>query len=79
MKGLIAREFLYFFLALIVAVLTSILFISLSDSATEQTQVTSDELVFEMEVLLIGGLLGFAGVYFVRFTVWAIKKVATKL
>lgn len=77
MKGLIAREFLYFFLALIVAVSTSILVINLLDPSIQEAQMIRDEQVLEMDLLLIGGLLGFVGVYLIRFTVWAIKKVVT--
>lgn len=78
MKELIAREFLYFFLALIMAVPVSLLFVYLLHLNPEQAQLTADEQVLEMDLLLIGGLLGFIGVYIIRLTVWAVKQLVAQ-
>ena len=75
MKELVAKEFLYFFTALIVAVPMAFLFVYWMDFKPRASLLSADERVLEMDLLLIGGLLGFAGVYVARFTVWAVKKV----
>jgi hypothetical protein len=78
MKELIAKEFLYFFLALVMAVPVSLLFIYLLNLNPEQNPITPDEQVLEMDLLLIGGLLGFIGVYLIRLTIWAVKQLIVK-
>lgn len=75
MKELVAREFLYFFLALTVAVPVSLLFVYLLNLNPGQDQITADEEVLEMDLLLIGALLGFIGVYIMRAIAWAVKQV----
>ena len=75
MKELIAKEFLYFFVAVIVAIPVGFLFLYMLHAQPEGAPMTKDEKVLEMDLLLIGGLLGFAGVYIIRLTVWAVKKM----
>lgn len=75
MKELIAKEFLYFFVALMVALPIAFLFVYWVGFKPQGNAATADERVLEMDLLLIGGLLGFVGVYITRFTVWAVKSV----
>lgn len=72
---LVAREFLFFFLALVVAIPVSMLFLYLMDLKPEATELSPEERVFQMEFLIIGAILGFLGVYLIRLTVWAVRKV----
>lgn len=75
MKDLIAREFLYFFVALIVALPVGFLFLYILHVEPAGASMSADEKVLEMDFLLIGGLLGFIGVYLVRLTVWGVKQL----
>jgi hypothetical protein len=75
MKDLIAKEFLYFFVALITAIPVAFFFVYLLTFNSEQSHMSPDEHVLEMDLLLIGGLLGFMGVYLIRLTMWAVKQV----
>ncbi|MEM1407649.1 MAG: hypothetical protein AAGG59_12795 [Bacteroidota bacterium] len=76
MKDLIAKEFLYLFLALMTAIPVAFLFIYLVGFTPEPAPPTKDEQVLEMALLLLGGLIGFIGVYLMRLTVWAVKQLA---
>ncbi|MEM9859734.1 MAG: hypothetical protein AAF149_03015 [Bacteroidota bacterium] len=76
MKDLIAKEFLYLFLALMTAIPVAFLFIYLVGFIPEPAPPTKDEQVLEMALLLFGGLIGFIGVYLMRLTVWAVKQLA---
>ncbi|ELR71188.1 hypothetical protein C900_02992 [Fulvivirga imtechensis AK7] len=75
MKDLIAKEFLYFFVAVIVALPVGFLFLYLVHVEPAGATLSEDEKVLEMDLLFIGGLLGFIGVYLVRLTVWAVKQL----
>ncbi|UII27390.1 hypothetical protein LVD15_02870 [Fulvivirga maritima] len=75
MKSTIAREFLYFFIALITALPVGFLFLYLMHVQPSGAVLTPDEKVLEMDLLIIGGVLGFIGVYLIRLTVWAVKRV----
>lgn len=74
MKELISKEFLYFFVGLIVALPMAFLFVYWV-SFKPSGLLTADEQVLEMDLLIIGGLIGFVGVYVARFAVWAVKNV----
>jgi len=75
MKDLIAKEFLYFFVGLVVAIPVGFLFLYIVDIQPAGEALNQDEKVLEMDLLFIGGLLGFVGVYLIRLTVWAVKKL----
>ena len=78
MKSMIAKEVLYFFTALIVAVPVSLFFLYLVDFQPVAPQLSQDEGVLEMDLLLIGALLGFVGVYIIRLTIWAVKQLLSQ-
>ena len=78
MKELIAKEFMFFFIALIVAVPVGFLFVYLEGLEPLGTELSESEKVLEMEFLIVGAILGFLGVYIVRLTVWAAGKLASK-
>jgi hypothetical protein len=75
MKSMIAKEVLYFFVALIVAAPVSLFFLHLVDFQPAAPELSPDEGVLEMDLLLIGALLGFVGVYVIRLTIWAVKQL----
>ncbi|MBK6265134.1 hypothetical protein JKA74_08800 [Marivirga sp. S37H4] len=75
MKDLIAREFLFFFVALIVALPVGFLFLYMLHVEPAGASMSADEKVLEMDLLFIGGLLGFVGVYLARLTVWGVKQL----
>ena len=77
MKKAVARELLWFFGAVIVAVPVALLFhyLTVKEPLTDATE---PELVLEMELLIIGGLLGFVGTYFMRAVMWAVILLLTK-
>jgi hypothetical protein len=72
---MIAKEVLYFFIALVVAVPVSLFFLHLVNLQPAAPQLSQDEGVLEMDLLLIGAVLGFVGVYVIRLTVWAVKQL----
>lgn len=69
-----AREFLWFIVALIFAVLVGYFFGYSLDLNPESTVATIQESVFEMELFMIGGIFGFLGAYILRMIAWAITK-----
>lgn len=78
MKELVAKEFLYLFVGILVSIPVAFIFLYLVKAQpADANYMTSDEKVLEMDLLLIGALLGFAGMYLARFTVWAVKKVVS--
>ncbi|MEL7001723.1 MAG: hypothetical protein AAFN93_03205 [Bacteroidota bacterium] len=77
MKELIAKELLFFFIALIIAVPVAIFFVYLMNLQPAQGNLSTEEQVFEMQFLIIGAILGFIGVYLARLVVWAAKTVAS--
>ncbi|MEM9338105.1 MAG: hypothetical protein AAGA66_05210 [Bacteroidota bacterium] len=77
MKEQIATEVMFFFIAIIVAIPVAFLYLYLIDFEPAFEGLSKDEKVLEMDLFLIGGLLGFIGLYLVRFTIWGVKKVLT--
>ena len=75
MKELIAKEFLYLFIALIASTPVGFLFIYLLNLPPAGFGLTPDEMVLEMDLFIIGAILGFIGVYIIRLSVWAVKKI----
>ena len=76
MKELIAKEFIFLFVGIIVAIPVGFIFLELihltpvSDSKMSETQS-----VHEMDFMLIGSIIGFVGVYIARLAVWAVKNL----
>lgn len=75
MKHTIAKELLYLLVALVVAVPVALLFLALVDTTSPTQPLSPDEQVLEMDLLIIGALLGFIGVYLVRAIMWAVKQL----
>jgi hypothetical protein len=76
MKELVAKEFIFLFVALIVAIPVGIIYLYLVNFEPGlHGSMTQDEKVLEMDLLLIGCLIGFIGVYITRLAVWAVKAV----
>ncbi len=76
MKELIAKEFLFGFIALLIAVPAGILFLYMVQfNPSSEGNMTTDEQVWEMDLLLIGCIIGFIGVYIARLAAWAVKAV----
>ncbi|MCD9019670.1 hypothetical protein [Parachryseolinea silvisoli] len=74
MKDILAKEFLYLFFAIITAIPVAFLFLYMLQLDPGHTSVAGDEQVLEVDMMLIGGILGFLGVYLIRLTVWAVKQ-----
>lgn len=74
MKELIAKEFIFLFVGIMVAIPVGIVFISLID-LTPEVKLTKDKSVMEMDLMLIGCIIGFVGVYITRLAVWAVKNL----
>jgi hypothetical protein len=77
MKEFISKELLFFFIALIVSIPVAVLFLGMMDDS-ESSASTNDEGVFELQLMVLGSLLGFVGVYLIRLIVWAIKTILNK-
>jgi hypothetical protein len=74
MKDLVAKEIVFLLAAVLLAVPAGLLFsylVQLDPGA--QNSVPMDAVVFEVELLIIGGLIGFIGAYLMRLVVWAVK------
>jgi hypothetical protein len=74
-KKIVAREFVWFFVALVLAVPLSILFTYFIALEPEKAAPTMQELVFQLDIMIIGGILGLVFVYLVRLIKWAVKMV----
>jgi hypothetical protein len=75
MKDTLAKELLYFFFAIITAIPVAFLFLYMLQLDPDQQGLSGDEKVLEVDLMLIGAVLGFLGVYLTRVTVWAVKQV----
>jgi H+/Cl- antiporter ClcA len=75
MKELISRELLFLFLALLLAIPISILFVYLVQLDPQPAVNVHTALVWEMDLLLLGAVLGFLGVYIMRLFAWVFKNV----
>ena len=84
MKTTFAREFLWFVIALVLSLPLGFLFLWLIGITAQDSFLTSDEEAFVVELYLLGMLVGFLGVYIVRFTADSLavlsgkKKTVTK-
>ena len=74
MKELIAKEFMFLFLGILVAIPVGFIFLA-AINFTPYTEIpmTKDNSVLEMDLLLIGAIIGFIGVYIARLAVWGVK------
>ena len=72
----IARELVWLFIALMLSMPVGYIFGSLLGLRPENDELNSLEEVFEMEVFLIGAIIGFVLTYIMRVFMWAITKFA---
>ena len=70
-----AREFLWFITAIILALPVSYLFIEYLALTPAGDQSTIYEQTFEMELLIMGAIIGIIFTYVMRLVIWAIKKI----
>jgi hypothetical protein len=76
-KKIIAKEFVWFFGALVMAVPLSILFTYLMNLEPATDTPTMQELVLQLDLMIIGGIVGMLFVYLIRLITWAIKMVVS--
>ena len=69
-----AREIAWLFTAIVFAVPIGYLFGWMLELKPEDAQRTSIEEVFEMEMFLIGAIVGFVCTYLMRVFVWSLMK-----
>lgn len=74
-KKVVAREFVWFFAAVVIAVPLSILFTYFIALEPENATPSIQELVLQLDIMIIGGIVGLLFVYLVRLIQWAIKMV----
>lgn len=70
----VARELVWFFVAVLLAVPVGYLFGSLLELQPEGETATPVENIFEMELFMIGAVIGFVLTYIMRVFMWAISK-----
>ena len=70
----VARELIWFFVAVLLAVPVGYLFGSLLELKPEGKSATPIEDVFEMELFIIGAVIGFILTYVMRILMCAINK-----
>lgn len=78
MKKIIAREFLWFVIILVLAVPLAFIFISTLDLMAEGDAFTQNEKNFIAELFLLAYILCFIGLYIMRLVVLAIQTLATQ-
>ena len=78
MKKIIAREFLWFFVIVILAAPLAFLFLNALDLVAEGDVFTESEKKFVAELYLVAYIFNFVGLYLVRFVVLAIQVLAAK-
>ena len=69
-----ARELAWFFIAILIAIPIAYLFAHLMNLSPEGIKMTQHEEVFQMELFIIGAILGFICAYVVRMIIWAVTK-----
>ena len=74
----IARELLWLLVSLVFGIVSGVIFISFLELEPEFESLSTFEKVFEMEVYLIGVILGIIGTYLMRIVAWALKKNVIK-
>lgn len=73
MKAL-ARELAWFFIAILLAAPVAYFFGYLMALEPEGTSMNNFEEVFQMELFIIGAILGFVSTYVMRVIIWAVAK-----
>ena len=73
---LIAKEFLWLIVTLVLAIPLSLLFIGAMDLVARGDSLTDTEKKMIVELFIIAYVINFIGIYVVRFIVMAVKKVA---
>ena len=76
MKKLIAQEFLWLLIALVLSVPLAFLFLVCLDLSTGNTDFSETEKIFIIQLFLIGFAISFVGIYLMRFIVAALKTMA---
>ena len=77
MKAL-ARELIWFFIAIVLATPVAYFFSQLLGLKPEGSLLTVDEDVFQMELFIVGWIIGFICTYFMRVIIWAVSKYLIK-
>ncbi|MEN9415344.1 MAG: hypothetical protein RL013_483 [Bacteroidota bacterium] len=77
MKKIIAREFLWFLIIILLAAPLALLFLSALDIASEGYTFSLNEKDFIMELFILAYIINIAGLYLVRLIVLAIKVLFT--
>ncbi len=70
----LARELLWFFIAIILSAPLAYVFSYIMSLDPADITLTMEEEVFQMELFIVGGILGFIGTYLVRIIIWAVYK-----
>ena len=70
----VARELMWLLIALLLAIPIGYLFGTILELQPESDTATTIEAVFEMELFIIGAIIGFALTYVMRVFMWAITK-----
>lgn len=78
MKKIIAREFLWFMVILVLAAPLAFLFLNALDLVAEGDVFTENEKNFIFELYLLAYVFNFIGLYIVRLVVLAIKTLSVK-
>ena len=73
---IIAKEFLWFVVTLVLAIPLSLLFIGAMDLVAQGDNLTVTEKKMVIELFIVAYVINFIGIYVVRFIVMAVKKVA---
>jgi len=77
MKKFLAREFLWFIIAFVLAFPLGLLFLWIIGFSADTTAVTEDDLNTITRLYILGWILGFIGVYITRFIAGAISVLTT--
>lgn len=70
----VARELMWLMIALLLAIPIGYLFGTILELQPESDTTTKIEAVFEMELFIIGAIIGFVLTYVMRVFMWAISK-----
>lgn len=73
---IIAKEFLWLVVTLVLAIPLSLLFIGAMDLVAEGDGLTETEKKMVIELFIVAYVINFIGIYVIRFIVMAVKKVA---
>jgi hypothetical protein len=75
----VARELMWLLIAILLAVPMGYLFGTILELEPEADTATTIETVFEMELFIIGAIIGFVLTYVMRVLMWAISKQLVSL